>query len=62
MPIISFHRDEEKRERYDRLDHLVVYQEKQTRCNVCHKNCNFFCQKCSVTLHPKNCFVNYHTL
>nr|CAI5860738.1 unnamed protein product [Callosobruchus analis] len=48
--------------RYDRLDHLVVYQEKQTRCNVCHKNCNFFCQKCSVTLHPKNCFVNYHSL
>nr|CAI5838059.1 unnamed protein product [Callosobruchus analis] len=24
--------------RYNRLDHLVVYQEKQTRCNVCHKN------------------------
>nr|CAH7754553.1 unnamed protein product [Callosobruchus chinensis] len=37
--------------RYDRLVHLVVYQEKQTRCNVCHQNCNFFCQKCSVTSH-----------
>lgn len=48
--------------RYDRLDHLVVYQEKQTRCNVCHKNCNFYCQKCSITLHPKHCFVSYHTL
>lgn len=48
--------------RYDRLDHLVVYQEKQTRCNICHKNCNFFCQKCAITLHPKNCFLTYHTM
>ena len=23
--------------KYDRLDHLIVHQEKQTRCEVCHK-------------------------
>nr|CAH7730399.1 unnamed protein product [Callosobruchus chinensis] len=47
--------------RYDRLDHLVEYQNKQTRCRVCHKNAFFRCKKCEVALHPKDCFVSYHT-
>lgn len=48
--------------RYDRLDHLIIYQDKQTRCIVCHKKCNFLCKKCAIALHPKSCFVNYHTM
>ncbi|XP_030754181.1 piggyBac transposable element-derived protein 3-like isoform X2 [Sitophilus oryzae] len=47
--------------RYDRLDHLVIYQEKQTRCAVCHKQAAFRCEKCDVALHPKICFLSYHT-
>lgn len=47
--------------RYDRLDHLVTYHESQRKCAVCHKKANFVCQKCDVGLHPKNCFVAYHT-
>lgn len=47
--------------RYDRLDHLVIYQENQRRCAVCHKKANFLCQKCNISLHPKDCFINYHT-
>lgn len=26
--------------KYDRLDHLGVFQENQTRCGLCHKKCN----------------------
>lgn len=48
--------------RFDRMDHLVVYQDKQTRCAVCHKNAHFRCEKCDVGLHPKDCFRQYHTL
>ncbi|CAH1381940.1 unnamed protein product [Tenebrio molitor] len=48
--------------RYDRLDHLVTYQQNQRRCAVCHKKANFVCHKCDVRLHPKDCFVNYHTI
>lgn len=47
--------------RYDRIDHLIMYQDKQTRCFVCHKKCNFLCSKCNLTLHPKICFYSYHT-
>jgi len=47
--------------RYDRMDHLIIYQEKQTRCKLCHKKCNFSCKKCTVSLHPKECFINYHS-
>lgn len=46
--------------RYDRLDHIVIYQEKQTRCGICHKQAAFRCNKCDVALHPKSCFFNYH--
>ncbi|CAH1963883.1 unnamed protein product [Acanthoscelides obtectus] len=35
---------------YDRMDHLVNYQEKQTRCAFCHKQAAFRCQKCDVAL------------
>jgi hypothetical protein len=48
--------------RYDRLDHLVTYQQNQRRCAVCHKKANFVCHKCDVGLHPKDCFVNYQTI
>nr|CAH7751981.1 unnamed protein product [Callosobruchus chinensis] len=48
--------------RYDGMDHImVVYQDKQTRCASCHKKCNFLCQKCDIALHPKQCFLLYHT-
>lgn len=47
--------------RYDRLDHLVIYREKQTRCAICHKQAAFRCQKCDLALHPKVCFLRYHT-
>lgn len=47
--------------RFDRMDHLVLYIENQRRCVVCHKKANFICRKCNVGLHPKHCFINYHT-
>lgn len=46
--------------RYDRQDHLVICQEKQTRCQHCHQKCTTRCQKCDVGLHTK-CFILYHT-
>lgn len=54
----KYHRMES---RYDRLDHLIVYQEKQTRCGYCHKLAAFRCSKCNVALHPKECFIKYHS-
>lgn len=47
--------------RYDRLDHLVIYQEKQTRCGLCHKKVQSKCMKCDIALHVKDCFLSYHT-
>ena len=47
--------------KFDGIDHLVLYHDKPTRCGLCHKKCNFICKKCNVGLHPKDCFVNYHT-
>lgn len=47
--------------KYDGIDHMICYQEKQTRCAFCHKKCNFFCKKCIIALHPKECFQLYHT-
>lgn len=46
--------------RFDRLDHLIVYNEKQIKCKFCTKKVNFNCNKCMVGLHPKDCFYNYH--
>ena len=45
--------------RYDRLDHLVEQQEKQTRCRHCHQKCTTRCSKCNIGLHVK-CFIDYH--
>lgn len=47
--------------KYDGIDHIIMYQEKQSRCAYCHKKCNFVCQKCTLALHPKECFKSYHT-
>lgn len=47
--------------RLDGRDHLIIYKERQTRCIECHKKANFSCSKCNVTLHPKDCFMLYHT-
>ena len=45
--------------RYDRIDHWVVQQEKQTRCALCHTKTTTRCEKCDIGLHVK-CFKNYH--
>lgn len=45
--------------RYDRMDHLIVTQEKQTRCRHCHKKVSTKCEKCNVALHVA-CFKPYH--
>lgn len=47
--------------RFDRLDHLVQYNQNQRRCAICHKKAQFICRKCDVGLHPKDCFLEYHT-
>lgn len=47
--------------RFDGRDHLIVYQENQIRCRSCHKKVQFKCNKCNVGLHPKTCFLEYHT-
>jgi Transposase IS4 len=46
--------------RYDRLDHWVIPQEKQTRCAACHQKTTTRCKKCDIGLHVK-CFLAYHT-
>lgn len=46
--------------RYDRQDHWVVPQPKQTRCGHCHERTTTRCQKCNVGVHVK-CFIQYHT-
>lgn len=46
--------------RYDRMDYLVVLQERQTQCHPCHTKTTTSCSKCGIGLHVK-CFVNYHT-
>lgn len=45
--------------RYDRIDHLIIQQEKQTRCRLCHKKVSTKCEKCNVALHVI-CFKPYH--
>ncbi|KAL0879672.1 hypothetical protein ABMA27_003387 [Loxostege sticticalis] len=47
--------------RYDGADHLVQYSAPQLRCKVCKVKSFFICQKCKVHLHPKNCFIEFHT-
>lgn len=47
--------------RFDRVDHIVAYKDAQLICKVCKKKTNFICQKCELHLHPKFCFVAFHT-
>ena len=47
--------------RYDRLDHIVIPQNKQTKCAECHQKTTTRCQKCDTGLHVK-CFLTYHTV
>jgi hypothetical protein len=47
--------------RFDKLDHIVEYCEKEGRCAQCNKNGRFICRRCQVILHPKACFFLYHT-
>ena len=53
-------KDENIFSRFDRLNHFVICQEKQTKCKLCHKKTLTRCQKCDIGLHVK-CFVDYHT-
>lgn len=46
--------------RYDRMDHFVIPQTKQTRCGQCHEKTTTRCRKCDLGVHVK-CFVMYHT-
>ncbi|XP_050497860.1 piggyBac transposable element-derived protein 3-like [Diabrotica virgifera virgifera] len=46
--------------RFDRMDHLVIPQNKQTRCAHCHEKTTTRCSKCDKGLHVK-CFLVYHT-
>nr|CAI5821287.1 unnamed protein product [Callosobruchus analis] len=46
--------------RFDHIDHLVIPQDKQTRCAQCHDKTTTRCIKCDRGLHVK-CFVVYHT-
>lgn len=46
--------------RFDRLDHFIASQNKQTRCRHCHKKVSTICVKCKVALHV-SCFIPYHT-
>lgn len=53
-------RDEGIDIRFDGRDHLVIPQNKQTRCAFCHDRTTTRCNKCNKGLHVK-CFVVYHT-
>lgn len=46
--------------RYDRLDHIVSPQDKQTRCGYCHQKTTTRCLKCDIGVHVK-CFYDFHT-
>lgn len=48
--------------RYDRLDHMIISQEKQTRCDNCHQKTTR-CKKCKKNSHGVHvkCFKKYHT-
>lgn len=46
--------------RFDRTDHIVIPQEKQTRCAHCHGKTTTRCEKCDIGVHVK-CFKLYHS-
>lgn len=45
---------------FDRLNHWVIPQEKQTRCAHCHQKTTTRCEKCDKGVHVK-CFKHFHT-
>lgn len=47
--------------RFDNVGHLVEYSQTHRKCKVCYKNSKFVCTKCAIGLHPKFCFMIYHT-
>lgn len=47
--------------RFDKINHLPEYSGIEKRCAFCRKNAKFICIKCQKGLHPKNCFLQYHT-
>lgn len=46
--------------KYDRIEHWVIPQDKQTKCRHCHQKTTTRCEKCDIGLHVK-CFKDYHT-
>jgi DNA excision repair protein ERCC-6 len=47
--------------RFDGMNHLVEYCSQERRCAKCEKNAHFICSRCTVHLHPKQCFKDYHS-
>ncbi|KAJ4433517.1 hypothetical protein ANN_15826 [Periplaneta americana] len=47
--------------RYDGKSHLVQFQDTQRHCGLCKKSAKYNCIKCKVALHPKDCFLKFHT-
>ena len=45
---------------FDKVNHWVIPQDKQTRCAHCHQKTTTRCEKCDKGLHVK-CFKNFHT-
>lgn len=44
------------------VDHTNIDQDKQIRCILCHKKCNFRCKKCEFEKHKKvEETINFHT-
>lgn len=48
-----------EKSRYDNKGHTTSFKDKQQ--HVCYKSSKFFCIKCAITLHPKECFKMYHS-
>lgn len=46
--------------RLDGKMHLIIKNNKQSRCAMCHKNTTMKCEKCNVALHQK-CSPTFHT-
>ena len=45
---------------FDKVNHSVIPQDKQTRCAHCYQKTTTRCEKCDKGLHIK-CFKNFHT-
>lgn len=46
--------------RFDQIQHMIVEQDKRTRCRICHTQATTRCEKCNVALHVR-CFKQYHS-